>query len=75
MHIFYLDDAAESDSHAESRQTTREAWRAVFLEDVGVVEGMQRGRYSPAFTGGAFSPVMDPPTHSFHKWVANGVKD
>ncbi len=75
MHIFYLDDAAESEAHAESRHTTREAWRAVFLEDVGVVEGMQRGRHSPAFTGGAFSPVMDPPTHCFHKWVANGVTE
>ena len=75
MHIFYLDDAAESDSHAESRRTTREAWRAVFLEDVGVVEGMQRGRHSPAFTGGAFSPVMDPPTHCFHKWVANNMNN
>jgi choline monooxygenase len=75
MHIFYLDDAAESESHAESRRTTREAWRAIFLEDVGVVEGMQRGRRSPAFSGGAFSPVMDLPTHCFHKWVANGVNN
>ncbi|MDH3315891.1 MAG: aromatic ring-hydroxylating dioxygenase subunit alpha [Gammaproteobacteria bacterium] len=73
MHIFYLDDAADSETFAESRHTTREAWRAVFLEDVGVVEGMQRGRHSPAFTGGVFSPVMDPPSHCFHKWVANGI--
>lgn len=73
MHIFYLDDAAGSDKYAESRRTTRDAWRAVFLEDVGVVEGMQRGRHSPAFAGGVFSPVMDPPTHCFHKWVANGI--
>ncbi len=73
MHIFYLDGAADSETFAESRHTTREAWRAVFLEDVGVVEGMQRGRHSPAFTGGVFSPVMDPPSHCFHKWVANGI--
>jgi len=45
----------------------------IFQEDIGVVEGMQRGRQSPAFRGGAFSPVMDPPTHCFHKWVANGL--
>jgi choline monooxygenase len=37
---------------------------------VNVVERMQRGRASPGFDGGTFSPVMDPPTHDFHKWVA-----
>jgi choline monooxygenase len=31
---------------------------------------MQRGRASPGFDGGTFSPVMDPPTQDFHKWVA-----
>ena len=45
-------------------------WREVFQEDVGVVEGMQRGRHGPMFDGGKFSPVMDGPTHVFHKWVA-----
>jgi hypothetical protein len=38
-----------------------------------VVEGMQRGRASPAFAGGAFSPVMDPPSHCFHKWGAGAM--
>ena len=33
-------------------------------------ERMQRGRASPAFDGGVFSPVMDVPTHCFHKWAA-----
>lgn len=63
MNIYYLDDAAESDAYLESRSTTREAWRVIFQEDTGVAEGMQRGRPSPAFGGGVFSPVMDPPTH------------
>ena len=73
MNIYYLDDAANGDTYRESRRTTREAWRSIFFEDVGVVEGMQRGRQSPAFGGGAFSPVMDPPTHCFHRWVASGM--
>jgi choline monooxygenase len=42
----------------------------VFEEDVGVVEGMQRGRASPAFTGGVFSPAMEQATNAFHRWVA-----
>jgi hypothetical protein len=45
-------------------------WRQVFLEDVFVVEGMQRGRHAAGFDGGKFSPVMDAPTHCFHEWVA-----
>lgn len=45
-------------------------WREIFAEDQEVVERMQRGRASPAYQGGAFSPAMDGPTHCFHRWVA-----
>jgi len=34
---------------------------------------MQAGRGSPVYNGGNFSPVMDQPTHQFHKWVANSL--
>ena len=43
------------------------------LEDVRAIEGMQDGRNSPVYNGGNFSPVMDKPTHQFHKWVANSL--
>jgi choline monooxygenase len=43
------------------------------LEDVDAIEGMQEGRSSPVYNGGNFSPVMDQPTHQFHKWVANSL--
>ena len=43
------------------------------LEDVTAIEGMQGGRKSPVYNGGNFSPVMDKPTHQFHKWVANSL--
>ena len=46
----------------------------VFGEDIGAVEGMQRGRQSPGFQGGVFSPVLDHPTHFFHQWVARRVR-
>ncbi|MNC83653.1 hypothetical protein D3C75_1377320 [compost metagenome] len=42
----------------------------VFGEDIASVEGMQQGRHSPGFQGGAFSPEMDVPTHYFHMWAA-----
>ena len=38
-----------------------------------IIEGMQEGRNSPAYNGGNFSPVMDNPTHHFHKWIATNL--
>jgi choline monooxygenase len=67
--FYYLGDAA-GERFANKRATSLEAWHQVFGEDIGVVEGMQVGRSSPAFRGGVFSPVMDEPTHQFHQWVA-----
>ena len=37
---------------------------------MSVVEGMQKGRASPGFDGGVFSPLMDVPTHHFHHWFS-----
>jgi choline monooxygenase len=31
------------------------------------------GRNSPVYNGGNFSPVLDNPTHHFHKWVATSL--
>ena len=71
LQLYYLNDAAVSETHTPTRKTQLDTWAKVFAEDIGVVEGMYRGRQSPAFTGGVFSPKMDDPTHHFHKWVAN----
>ena len=70
IEIYYFDDTALGEAHEALRQINTEQWRSIFEEDRGVVEGMQRGRASPAFQGGVFSPVMDGPTHCFHTWVA-----
>ena len=66
--LFYAQDLNEDweDMLVENARI----WRDVFQEDIGVVEGMQKGRHGPMFDGGKFSPVMDGPTHVFHKWVA-----
>ena len=34
---------------------------------------MQRGRQSPGFKGGVFSPVMEQTTYAFHAWVARAL--
>jgi choline monooxygenase len=61
---------ARPDTDPALRARNTEQWRAVFEEDILVVEGMQRGRHAPGFDGGRFSPAMDGPTHCFHAWVA-----
>lgn len=71
LRVYYVGDAATREDYAPARTATLESWRTVFSEDIGAVEGLQRGRRSPAFAGGVFSPIMDAPTHHFHRWVAD----
>jgi phenylpropionate dioxygenase-like ring-hydroxylating dioxygenase large terminal subunit len=70
VHLYY----ASPETDDSLRQRNAEQWKLVFEEDIFVVEGMQRGRLSPGFDGGKFSPVMDSPTHLFHAWVADKVE-
>ena len=72
--IYYAQPQATQDSFADMRKTNTQMWKNVFIEDIGVVEGMQKGRKAPHFDGGKFSPVMDSPTHHFHKWVATELE-
>ncbi|NNG04063.1 MAG: Rieske 2Fe-2S domain-containing protein [Inquilinus sp.] len=71
--IYYFDAAALGEAFGAERAANARQWQTVFEEDRGVVEGMQRGRASPAFEGGVFSPAMDGPTHCFHKWMARAL--
>ena len=68
--IRYAQEASLGTEFDDLRRENEAQWREIFEEDIGVVEGMQRGRHASGFDGGKFSPVMDPPTHEFHRWVA-----
>ncbi len=70
LQIYYFDDDVSDPSLTETRAQRTAAWKQVFVEDLAVVEGMQRGRHSPAFDGGTFSEVMDAPSHHFARWAA-----
>jgi len=70
LQLMYAGEAALGEAYAERRRNLLEAWSIVFAEDVSVVEGMQRGRASPGFSGGVFSPVLDIPTQHFHNWFS-----
>jgi phenylpropionate dioxygenase-like ring-hydroxylating dioxygenase large terminal subunit len=66
IHLFY----ASPDTPEHLRRKNAAQWEIVFVEDIGVVEGMQAARGAPGFDGGRFSPAMDGPTLEFHRWVA-----
>ena len=70
VHIYYTQPGTDT----ELRARNAAQWKDVFVEDIFVVEGMQRGRHAPVFDGGRFSPAMDGPTHMFHDWVASQVQ-
>ena len=74
MQIYYVGDrSANSEDLKDLRKENVRFWKDVMLEDIKAIEGMQEGRGSPAYNGGNFSPVMDIPTHQFHKWIANSL--
>ena len=61
------------DRYKEIRRKNYKFWKDVMNEDVTAIEGMQKGRSSPVYNGGNFSPIMDTPTLMFHKWVATNL--
>ena len=74
MEIYYVGEkAANSKKFKSLRRQNYKLWKEVQSEDVSIIEGMQEGRKSPSYNGGNFSPIMDNPTHHFHKWVATNL--
>ncbi|MGI9426679.1 MAG: aromatic ring-hydroxylating oxygenase subunit alpha [Hyphomicrobiaceae bacterium] len=73
--LYYADEDMCGNAWAEMRERNSELWKGVFIEDIFVVEGMQRGRHGPMFDGGKFAPAMDGPTHLFHRWIADQFYD
>ena len=72
--MYYIgDNSANGKEFKGMRKENTKFWKDVMSEDIKAIEGMQEGRNSPVYNGGNFSPVMDNPTHQFHKWVANNL--
>lgn len=71
VRISYVGDNALDAQYKPHRDSLLEAWTTVFKEDIFAVERMQKGRFSPGYQGGVFSPAMDAPTVHFHQWVAD----
>ena len=74
LQFLYADTAAIDEVYKAPREKLHAAWSILFAEDISVAEGMQRGRASPAFNGGLFTPLMDVPTHHFHQWFLSRLE-
>jgi len=72
--IYYAQDPKDTPEFTAIHDANAVLWKAVFEEDIFVVEGMQKGRHGELFDGGRFSPVMDGPTHNFHHWIATQIE-
>ncbi len=74
MEIYYANiNAANSAKYKKLRKQNMKLWIDIQNEDLNIIEGMQKGRNSPIYNGGNFSPIMDNPTHHFHKWIAENL--
>ena len=74
MELYYVgEQAAQANKFKLIRKQNHKQWEDIQKEDVDIIQGMQIGRNSPSYNGGNFSPVMDNPTHHFHKWVAQNL--
>jgi choline monooxygenase len=73
VYFFYAGDAALAPEHAAARKVVEDNLRSINLEDVGVVESMQKGRASPGYVDARFSPYHEGCIHSFERRIANAI--
>lgn len=71
FHFYFVGDEALSDELAVQRQHVMHAWKSINWEDITMIEAMQRGRASPGYRGGRFSPYHEVTTHEFQRRYAN----
>jgi choline monooxygenase len=73
VYFFYAGDGAMAPEMEAARKVVENNLHSINLEDVGVVEAMQRGRASPGYVDPRFSPYQEACVHSFERRIANAV--
>ncbi|HEY9568609.1 MAG TPA: RHO alpha subunit C-terminal catalytic domain-containing protein, partial [Thalassobaculum sp.] len=78
LHIYTVDDGttrppAERARIAAAVADLAAGWREVFVEDIGIVERMHRGRASSTFDGGKLTAFHDACNRRFMQHVARGL--
>ena len=70
LEFFYVGDEALRDVHRAARSAGADFVASVNTEDVTIVERVQRGRLSAAFTGGQFAMAQETTSLQFQKMIA-----
>ena len=70
LEFLFVGEAALQDRFRALREKGAEFVANVNAEDVGIVETVQRGRWSSAFAGGQFAPAQEATSLQFQKIVA-----
>ncbi len=75
LHFFVVGDAAaEAEKYAAGREELITMWHDLNLEDVGLLERLQRGRRSMAFDGSIMSPAWEGPAHELAQQVIRAME-
>jgi len=70
IEFFFVGEESLDERFAAARHTSAEFIANVNTEDLGIIEAVQRGRHSRAFTGGQFSQAQEATSLQFQKIVA-----
>ena len=74
LHFFVVgDEAAQADEYEVARDELVTMWHDLNLEDVGLLESLQRGRRSVAFDGSFMSPAWEVPAHQLAGQVIEAI--
>ncbi|NNF79950.1 MAG: aromatic ring-hydroxylating dioxygenase subunit alpha [Rhizobiales bacterium] len=75
LHFFVVgDDAATDAKYARGREELISMWDDLNMEDVELLERLQRGRRSVAFDGSIMSPAWEGPAHELAQQVIRAIE-
>jgi len=67
--LYFIGDGANGEQYESARDTVIKNWHDLNLEDIGILERMQKGRLSDGFNGGVLSPYWDPVQQHFARLI------
>lgn len=73
MAFYFVGDGATDSEYEALRQIPVDLWKITNDEDLETIERLQKGRHSPAFKGGCFSPALETTVHQFQSLVAKAI--
>ncbi|WP_052055553.1 aromatic ring-hydroxylating dioxygenase subunit alpha [Myxosarcina sp. GI1] len=73
MAFYFVGDGATDNRYEALRQIPIDLWKITNDEDLETIERLQKGRHSPAFSGGCFSPALEITVHQFQRLVAEAI--